>query len=105
MGETGGGRGELVAMGTVTHQWRCRPVSLGQTCSEREEKKEQREGKQKVQRRVGEGGGSEGEETGRGRKKDVWRSKKRSKQGKGCLLCTPILPLTKENICYTCTLS
>lgn len=44
-------------MGIVTHQWRCRPVSLGQTCSEREEKKEWKEGKQRVQRRLEREGG------------------------------------------------
>lgn len=46
-------------MGTVTHQWRCRPVSLGQTCSER---RKRREGKQRVQRLLEKGRGSEGEE-------------------------------------------
>lgn len=43
-------------MGTVTHQWRCRPVSLGQTCSER---RKRREGKQRL---LEKGRGSEGEE-------------------------------------------
>lgn len=58
-------------MGTVTLQWRCRPVSLGQTCSERREEKEE-----------GRGGGAEGVETvgeagGAGVKKQGKREKKR----------------------------
>ena len=55
-------------MGTVTHQWRCRPVSLGQTSWEREEKKGQREGKQRAQEKVGEGGGERGKELKQRRK-------------------------------------
>lgn len=57
-----GGRGgwEVVAIGIVTHQWRCRPVSLGQSCSEREEKKKQREGKQRAQGELGVGVGGAG---------------------------------------------
>lgn len=52
-------------MGTVTHQWRCRPVSLGQTCLEREEKKERWGGGRVAEgaETFGRGRGSEGEET------------------------------------------
>lgn len=56
-------------MGTVTHQWRCRPVSLGQTCWEREreeeEEKERWEGGRVAQgaETFGRGRGSESEET------------------------------------------
>ena len=85
-------------MGIVTHQWRCRPVSLGQTCSGREKKKERRKGEEEGVEMVGKGGGVS--EQGREEKR-----RGRNRGNKDTAACVVHLFSAKESICYTCILS